>query len=57
LVTGCAASIFATLTAGVVSDLFPKAHQNISMSLNALAIMAGTGIGPLVSGAVVQHLG
>lgn len=57
LVTGCGASVFATLTGGVVSDLYHKEDRNTPMALYTLSVMIGTGIGPLVSGVIVDHLG
>ncbi|CAH0021311.1 unnamed protein product [Clonostachys rhizophaga] len=56
-IVGCGASVYATLTGGVVSDLYHKEDRNTPMALYSLSIMAGTGLGPLVSGAVVDHLG
>ncbi|CAK7270881.1 hypothetical protein SEPCBS119000_004316 [Sporothrix epigloea] len=56
LVTGSGASVFATLTAGVVGDLFAKEERNTPMALYSLAIVAGSGLGPLVSGIVAQKL-
>ncbi|CAG8936409.1 unnamed protein product [Penicillium salamii] len=57
LITGCGAAVFATLTGGVVSDLYRKDDRNTPMALYSLSIMAGTGLGPLVSGIMVDHLG
>jgi multidrug resistance protein len=57
LIVGVGASVFATVTGGVVSDLFRKEDRNTPMALFSLAIFAGTGIGPLVSGQVVDRLG
>ena len=56
MVTGCGASVFATLTGGVVGDLFPNQHRNTPMAVYSLVIMIGTGLGPLVSGALVDNL-
>lgn len=56
-ITGSGAAVFATLTGGVVSDLFRKEDRNTPMALYSLSIMIGTGLGPLVSGAAVDHLG
>ena len=56
-VTGCGASVFATLTAGVVSDIYHKQHRNTPMTLYALTVLVGTGLGPLISGVVVDELG
>ncbi|CAH0043350.1 unnamed protein product [Clonostachys solani] len=56
-VVGSGASVYATLTGGVVSDLYHKEDRNTPMSLYSLSIMIGTGLGPLISGVVVDHLG
>lgn len=56
LVAGSGASVFATLTGGVVGDLFRKEDRNTPMALYSLSIMAGTGLGPLISGIVVDRL-
>ncbi|CEI61462.1 hypothetical protein FVEN_g9446 [Fusarium venenatum] len=57
LITGNGAAVFATLTGGVVSDLYRKEDRNTPMALYSLSIMIGTGLGPLVSGAIVDRLG
>ncbi|PKS06067.1 hypothetical protein jhhlp_007901 [Lomentospora prolificans] len=56
LITGCGASVFATLTAGVVSDVYHKQDRNTPMTLYALTVMTGTGLGPLISGVLVDAL-
>lgn len=56
-VTGCGASIYATLTGGAVADLFHKEDRNTPMALYSATIMAGTGLGPLISGPVVDRAG
>ncbi|KAF4979801.1 hypothetical protein FZEAL_4061 [Fusarium zealandicum] len=56
-VTGSGAAVFATLTGGVVSDLYRKEDRNTPMALYSLSIMIGTGLGPLISGIVVDRLG
>ncbi|KAF4987249.1 hypothetical protein FDECE_15520 [Fusarium decemcellulare] len=56
-ITGNGAAVFATLTGGVVSDLYHKEDRNTPMALYSLSIMIGTGLGPLISGSVVDHLG
>lgn len=56
-VVGSGASVYATLTGGVVSDLYHKEDRNTPMSLYSLSIMVGTGLGPLISGVVVDNLG
>ncbi|KAM3500436.1 hypothetical protein MY10362_006394 [Beauveria mimosiformis] len=57
LVTGMGASVFATLTGGVVSDVFDRDSRNTPMALYSLMIMVGTGLGPLVSGSMVDYMG
>ncbi|KAH7305491.1 major facilitator superfamily protein [Stachybotrys elegans] len=57
LVTGSGASVFATLTGGVVGDVFRKEDRNTPMALYSLAILVGTGLGPLISGITVDRLG
>lgn len=57
LITGNGAAVFATLTGGVVSDLYRKEDRNTPMALYSLSIMIGTGLGPLVSGIIVDRLG
>ncbi|KAL4731265.1 hypothetical protein ACLX1H_000230 [Fusarium chlamydosporum] len=44
LITGNGAAVFATLTGGVVSDLYRKADRNTPMALYSLSIMIGTGL-------------
>ena len=55
--TGNGSSIFATLTGGVVSDIYHKEDRNTPMALYAAAIISGTGFGPLFSGIIVDRLG
>ncbi|KAH7140963.1 major facilitator superfamily domain-containing protein [Dactylonectria macrodidyma] len=56
LVTGSGASIFATLTGGVVGDLFHEEQRNTPMALYSATIMVGTGLGPMFSGLIVENL-
>ncbi|KAL0932380.1 uncharacterized protein CTRU02_213333 [Colletotrichum truncatum] len=56
LVTGNGAAVFATLTGGVVGDVFHKENRNTPMALYSLTIQLGTGLGPLISGIIVDHL-
>lgn len=57
IITGLGSSVFATITGGVVSDVYHKEGRNTPMALCALAIFLGTGLGPLVSGVAVDRLG
>lgn len=56
-VAGNGAAVYATLTGGVVGDIFRKEDRNTPMALYSLSIMIGTGLGPLVSGSVVDSIG
>ncbi|KAK7458557.1 hypothetical protein CaCOL14_006988 [Colletotrichum acutatum] len=56
LITGNGASVFATLTGGVVGDVFHKENRNTPMALYSLTIMIGTGLGPMISGIIVDNL-
>lgn len=56
-VTGSGAAVYATLTGGVVGDLYRKEDRNTPMAMYSLSIMIGTGLGPLVSGSVVDSIG
>ncbi|RFU27125.1 hypothetical protein B7463_g9217, partial [Scytalidium lignicola] len=55
-ITGCGSSVFSTMVGGVVSDLYHAKDRNTPMALFSGAALFGTGIGPLVSGFVVEHL-
>ena len=57
LIVGCAASVYATLSGGAIADLFHKENRNAPMAAYAITIMVGTGLGPLISGAVVDRAG
>ncbi|KLP15910.1 fluconazole resistance protein (FLU1) [Fusarium fujikuroi] len=57
LITGNRAAVFATLTGGVVSDLYRKEDRNTPMALYSMTIMVGASLGPLISGTVVDLLG
>ncbi|EXL42537.1 hypothetical protein FOCG_14998 [Fusarium oxysporum f. sp. radicis-lycopersici 26381] len=57
LITGNGAAVFATLTGGVVSDLYRKENRNTPMALYSMTIMVGASLGPLISGSVVDLLG
>ena len=56
-VTGSGAAVYATLTGGVVGDLYNKEERNTPMAMYSLSIMIGTGLGPLISGVVVDRIG
>lgn len=54
--TGCAGSTFSTMVGGVVSDIYIASDRNAPMTLFTAGALFGTGIGPLVSGFVAQHI-
>jgi multidrug resistance protein len=53
---GVGASTFATMVGGVVSDIYHTEVRNTPMALYSGAALAGTGLGPMVSGFVAEHL-
>ncbi|KAH7310679.1 major facilitator superfamily domain-containing protein, partial [Stachybotrys elegans] len=57
LIAGVGASVSATITGGVIGDLFRKEQRNTPMALFSFAIFGGTGLGTLLSGLVVDRLG
>ncbi|KAF4341654.1 drug proton antiporter yhk8 [Fusarium beomiforme] len=56
-ITSNGAAVFATLTGGVVSDLYRKEDRNTPMAMYSMTIMVGSGLGPLISGSAVDSLG
>lgn len=53
---GVGGSTFSTMVGGVISDIYEHDERNAPMALFSGASLFGTGLGPLVSGAVAQHL-
>ncbi|KAL8800364.1 MAG: hypothetical protein Q9200_007269, partial [Gallowayella weberi] len=53
---GVGGSTFSTMVGGVVSDIYQVEDRNKPMALFAGAALMGTGLGPLCSGFVAQHL-
>jgi multidrug resistance protein len=53
---GAGASTFATMVGGVVSDIYHSHERNTPMALYSCSALAGTGLGPMVSGFIAQHL-
>lgn len=51
---GCGCSVFSTMVGGVVSDLYHAEERNTPMALFSGAALFGTGLGPLISGLIVQ---
>ncbi|KAL2202956.1 MFS general substrate transporter [Sarocladium strictum] len=46
---GCGSSVFSSVMAGVLADLYTKEQRNTSMALFSASVMTGTACGPLVS--------
>lgn len=53
---GVGASTFATMVGGVVSDIYHSRERNTPMALYSGSALAGTGLGPMVSGFIAEHL-
>jgi multidrug resistance protein len=53
---GVGASTFATMVGGVISDVYHSEVRNTPMALYSGAALAGTGLGPMVSGFIAEHL-
>ncbi|KAI4239514.1 MAG: hypothetical protein LQ352_007791 [Teloschistes flavicans] len=53
---GVGGSTFSTMVGGVVSDVYDTEDRNKPMALFAGAALFGTGLGPLCSGFIAQHL-
>ena len=53
---GMAASTFSSMVAGVLSDIYSTRDRNRPMVMFSAGTMIGTGLGPGISGIMVQHL-
>ena len=53
---GAASSTFSTMVGGVISDIHHTEDRNTPMALFSGFALFGTGLGPLVSGFIAQHL-
>lgn len=53
---GVGGSTFSTMVGGVVTDIYEAEDRNNPMTLFACAALFGTGLGPLCSGFIAQHL-
>lgn len=53
---GAAASTFATMVGGIVADFYEAKDRNWAMSIFAGGSIFGTGLGPLCSGFIAEHL-
>ena len=53
---GCAGSTFSAMVGGILADIWITSERNTAMVLFTGATLVGTGLGPLVSGFVTQHL-
>jgi multidrug resistance protein len=52
---GCASSVFSTVVAGVVSDIYLANERNTAMAMFSGAALFGSGLGPLVSGFIARR--
>ena len=55
-VVGVGASNGAALVGGLVTDMYRAEERNVPMALLSAAALFGTGLGPLCSGFIAQHL-
>lgn len=53
---GAGAATFATMVGGVVSDIFHSEHRNTPMAIYSGSALAGTGLGPMCSGFIVEKV-
>ncbi|KAI3320865.1 MFS general substrate transporter [Xylariaceae sp. AK1471] len=53
---GISCSVFSTVVGGVISDIYVAKDRNTAMAIFTGAALFGTGIGPLVSGVITEHL-
>jgi len=53
---GLGGSTFSTMVGGILADIWVSSERNTPMVLFTGATLFGTGLGPLVSGFVAQHL-
>ncbi|CAF9906830.1 MAG: hypothetical protein ALECFALPRED_002665 [Alectoria fallacina] len=53
---GVGGSTFSTMVGGVVSDIYHTKDRNTPMALFSGAALFGTGLGPLCSGFIAQHI-
>ncbi|KXX75416.1 Transporter mfs1 [Madurella mycetomatis] len=54
---GLSCSVFSTVVGGVISDMYVARERNTAMAIFTGAALCGTGVGPVVSGVVVERLG
>lgn len=52
---GVGGSVFSTLVAGVISDVFRKEDRNTPMALFSGFVLLGTGLGPLLNSFIVSR--
>ncbi|KAI0907269.1 MFS general substrate transporter [Ustulina deusta] len=53
---GISCSVFSTVVGGVLSDMYAARDRNTPMAIFSGAALLGTGIGPLVSGVITEHI-
>jgi MFS family permease len=55
-IAGVSCSVFSTMVGGVISDIYIAKERNTAMAIFSGAAIAGSGIGPMVSSIISQHL-
>ena len=53
---GLASSVFSSMVGGVISDIYKTEDRNTPMVIFSAAALAGTGLGPAISGIMCQYL-
>ncbi|KAI1821805.1 MFS general substrate transporter [Xylaria intraflava] len=53
---GISCSVFSTVVGGVISDIYVSKDRNTAMAIFTGAALLGCGVGPLVSGVIIEHL-
>ena len=56
LISGLSSSVFSTMVGGVVADIYETKDRNTPMALFSGGVMFGTGLGPLIGGAMSYYV-
>lgn len=54
--TGCGGSVFSAVVGGVIADIWAKEERNTPMALFSGSVLLGSGVGPLVSAAIMSNI-
>lgn len=55
-IAGITCSVFSTVVGGVISDIYATKDRNTPMAIFSGVAIGGVGVGPMVSGVIVEHL-